>query len=78
MKILSQAQMGMLMDIEDKYSCDFYLPPIHDKLNCCFYDISKIKNNAIKFRKFMLDVKKVEVKHKFVDINGKKFMAVMR
>lgn len=77
MKFLTQSQLSMLVDLEDEYGCDFYLPPLHTKLDCCFYDISKIKNNAIEFLNFMDKLKKVGVSHKYIDVNGKQYMAVM-
>ena len=78
MKILTPIQLSLLMDLEDEYNCNFYLPPFDKKVDCCFYDIDKIKDDAIKFQEFMIKVKKTKVHHKFVDVNGRKFMAVMR
>lgn len=77
MKILSLVQLGILKDIEDKYNCDFYLPPFNKKIDCCFFNIDKIQHNAIKFRKFLIEIKSAAVSHKFININGKKYMAVM-
>jgi len=77
MKFLTQAQLSMLVDLEDEYGCNFYLPPLHTKLDCCFFDIHKIKDHPIKFLKFMDKLAEIDVSHKYIDINGKKYMAVM-
>lgn len=78
MKIITPAQLCSLTSLEREYNCDFYFPPFHHKVDCCFYDIDKLQNDSVKFREFLIKVKKVKVSHKFFDINGKKFMAVMR
>jgi hypothetical protein len=78
MKFLTPMQMSVLVDIETKYNCNFYLPPFKNKIDCCFFDIDNIKNDAIAFRQFLVEVKKVKVKHKFLNIDGRKFMAVTR
>jgi len=78
MKFLTPIQMSVLADIEAEYQCDFYLPPFNKKIDCCFFDIDKIKDDAIAFHQFMVEVKKTKVRHEFFDVNGRKFMAVMR
>lgn len=78
MKFLTLAQLSRLMDIEAEFDCQFLFPPLHKDINCCFFDINEIQNNSIKFQKFLVEVKKTKVKHKFVDVDDKKFMAVMR
>lgn len=78
MKFLSAIQMSVLADIEARYNCSFYLPPFNKKIDCCFFDIEKIKDDAIAFHQFMVEVKKTKVKHKFFNIDGRKFMAVTR
>ena len=64
------------MDLEQEYKCDFYFPPFGKKTNCCFFDIDKIHDDSVKFREFLIKVKKTKVKHEFIVVNGKKFMVV--
>lgn len=77
MKNLSPSQLLKLMQIERKYKCDFYLPPFGKKANCYFFDINKIHDDAVMFREFLIEVKKVKVEHEFITVGGRKFMTVM-
>jgi len=77
MKILSSSQLLKLMQIERKYKCDFYLPPFGKKISCCFFDIDKILDDSVTFRGFLIEVKRVKVKHEFIAVGGRKFMTII-
>jgi len=57
--------------IGNKHSCELYLPPFNNTDNP-FFKVDEIKQDALAFRDFMIDLKSLDVDLKFVEIDGKK------
>ena len=75
MKKLMANQTIALEKVGDKYNCKFYLPPF-DSRNNPFYLVDEIQKDAIKFRDFMVEVKKIGVKHSFRTLRKKQYMEI--
>ena len=75
MKKLSTEQVLILEKVGKKYDCEFYLPPFGSRNNP-FFLMDEIQKDAVKFQKFMVEVKNVGVKHSFRTLRRKQYMEI--
>lgn len=65
-----QDKIDSLNKIGKDFDCELQLPPC-GKYKDPFFYIKNIKDDVFKFREFLMEIKKVGVRHKFTEINGK-------
>jgi hypothetical protein len=65
-----------LTKLESKYGCHFYLPPYNKQIDKCAFDITELKDDAIKFHDFMVTLKKMKVPHEFSMIKKKNMIVL--
>ena len=67
---ITEVQLQILTELGDTFGCELFFPPFNGSLNP-FFDIEGIKDDAIKLRDFLVDIRKTGVFIRFARIKNK-------
>jgi len=73
--MITQGDICKLDEIAEKHGCELYFPPFN-KTHNLFYRISNIRDNTVKFIRFISDILMADVKFELVTINNEEFLEV--
>ena len=68
---MNQETIDQLDELAGAYGLELHMPPLDSNLNPFFY-IGEIKNDAIQFREFFIQLDRLDINFKYFTINGKK------
>jgi len=72
---IDQKTIDKLDRIGSKYNCGLCLPPLKESVNP-FFCIEYLKDDAIKFRDFLIEIKKQGVNHTFLKVRKKHYIEI--
>lgn len=72
---MREININNLINLERKYGCKLFFPPIFGNLNFCFC-IKNLSNDHIKLRKFLIEIKGNGIDYNFIEDDRGKYLVV--